>query len=162
MIRRLGPGDAWAWRALWIEALTAFPQAFLTTLEEVASRPDEALMRDLEARTNLGLFAEGRLAGTSGLAPQEPAASAHRARIAGFTLTPSRQGTSDADRLLSATEAEARAAGFLQLELDVLASNARALRFYRRHGFVQTGRTPRAVRRNGAFEDDLHMVKPLD
>ena len=74
MIRRLGPADAWAWRALWIEALTAFPQAFLTTLEEVAARPDQALMQDLGAGTILGLFADGRLAGTAGLAPQGPGA----------------------------------------------------------------------------------------
>ena len=77
-------------------------------------------------------------------------------------MVPSRQGAGDADRLLAATEAEGRDSGFLQLELDVLASNARALGFYRRHGVVETGRAPRAVRPGGAFEDDLHMAKPLD
>ena len=53
--------------------------------------------------------------------------------------------------------------GFLQLELGVFCDNERALRFYRKLGFAECGRTPRAFRlADGSFRDEIQMVRFLD
>ena len=44
------------------------------------------------------------------------------------------------------------------IELTVLADNTRAIRAYAKNGFVETGRTRNALRRDGRWYDDLHMA----
>ncbi len=44
------------------------------------------------------------------------------------------------------------------IELTVLADNARAIGAYAKNGFVETGRTRNALRRDGRWYDDLHMA----
>ena len=162
MIRRLGPEDWRAWRDLWTEALTDFPECFLTTLAEHEARDQAILAHGLATRLVLGGFEDGRLMGTASLRAEHRAACAHRAWLQAVFVRPVRQGSGLGDRLMAAAEAQARGAGVLQMELYVAAENARALRFYERHGFRVAGRLPRAVYRGGVFEDDLHMVRPLD
>lgn len=162
MIRRLAPGDLAAWRAFRIEALTLSPESFLMTLAEEEARPDEALVADLADRPVLGCFDGDRLTGCVALRGMEGPAFAHRAWVGTVYVSPERRGRGDADQLMEAVAGVAREAGHLQLELYVLSTNARAIRFYERHGFRVTGTLPRAVHRNGAFEDDLHMVRRLD
>ena len=53
--------------------------------------------------------------------------------------------------------------GFSQMELEVVADNARALALYEKCGFVPTGRRSRALRfDDGSFHDEIMMVKFLD
>ncbi len=54
----------------------------------------------------------------------------------------------------------ARESGILQIKLH--ARNDRARRFYERHGFKRFGLLPRAVCFDGAYSDDLQMVRMLD
>lgn len=162
MIRQLGTGDLAAWRAFRVEALTLSPESFLMTLAEEVARPDEALAADLEERPVLGRFEGDRLTGCIALRGMEGPDFAHRAWVGTVYVSPERRGSGDADRLMEAMADLAREAGHLQLELYVLSSNARAIRFYERHGFRVMGELPRAVYRDGAFEDDLHMVRRLD
>ena len=56
----------------------------------------------------------------------------------------------------------ARRQGLLQLELEVVRENERAVRLYTRAGFQITGTRPRALRyADGAFADEYLMVLPL-
>ena len=162
MIRRLTPGDVATWRAFRIEALVQSPESFLMTLAEEEARPDEALVADVVERPVLGRFDGDRLTGCIALRGMEGPEFEHRAWVGTVYVSPERRGSGDADRLMEAVTAVARDAGHLQLELYVLSTNARAVRFYERHGFRVTGELPRAVYRDGAFEDDLHMVRRLD
>ncbi|HVG49617.1 MAG TPA: GNAT family N-acetyltransferase [Rubellimicrobium sp.] len=162
MIRRLTLADLATWRAFRVEALTQSPESFLMTLAEEEARPDEALVADVEDRPVLGRFEGDRLTGCIALRGMEGPDFAHRAWVGTVYVAPERRGTGDADRLMEAIVAVAREEAHLQLELYVLSTNARAVRFYERHGFRVTGKLPRAVYRNGLFEDDLHLVRMLD
>lgn len=60
--------------------------------------------------------------------------------------------------LLDACVECARAAGFTQLELDVVADNSRAISMYRKAGFVEFGRNPRGFySRTAGFQELVHM-----
>lgn len=52
----------------------------------------------------------------------------------------------------------AKAAGYLQLELDVVAGNERAIALYRKAGFTEYGRNPKGfLSRTGAFQEVVSM-----
>ena len=53
----------------------------------------------------------------------------------------------------------ARAAGYLQLELDVVAENERALSLYRSKGFVEYGRNPRGFRKHSGTWQELVLMR---
>lgn len=56
----------------------------------------------------------------------------------------------------------ARDAGYLQLELEAVAENARALSLYRKAGFVEYGRNPRGFSsRRGVFQEIVYMRMEL-
>ena len=56
----------------------------------------------------------------------------------------------------------ARAAGYAQLELDVVADNERAIALYQSEGFVEYGRNPRGFRsRTQGFQTLVYMRLPL-
>ncbi len=52
----------------------------------------------------------------------------------------------------------AREAGYLQLELEVVAENERAVEMYRRAGFIEYGRNPKGFRlRTGEYQELIDM-----
>ncbi len=48
--------------------------------------------------------------------------------------------------------------GLRRVTLRVLGNNARAMHCYRRLGFIETGRFPEHIYKEGAFVDDVHML----
>ena len=57
---------------------------------------------------------------------------------------------------------KAKSLGFEQLELGVYADNARAIALYKKMGFEECGRIPRAFRlRDGSYIDEILMVRFL-
>ena len=60
-------------------------------------------------------------------------------------------------RLMAAALDAARARGFERLELDVYATNTRAIALYERMGFVREGVKRRARKLDGAYDDDVLM-----
>ena len=57
---------------------------------------------------------------------------------------------------------KAKSLGFEQLELGVYADNARAIALYKKMGFEECGRIPRAFRlRDGSYIDEILMVRSL-
>ena len=81
----------------------------------------------------------------------------HRAEF-GVSVAEEYWGLGIGGALLDACVECARAAGFAQLELDVVADNSRAISMYRKAGFVEFGRNPRGFySRTSGFQELVHM-----
>lgn len=71
-------------------------------------------------------------------------------------------GRGIARQMMAAVLEQAKAVGYEQAELEVVASNARAIGLYESLGFTVCGRLPRNMKyKDGTYEDALFMVKPL-
>lgn len=162
IIRTLTADDLADWRAIRLEALKRLPEAFLTTYAEERQKNDADVSAMLDKGGVLGAFSDQDLAAVLSLDPETRTALAHRAWINAVYVRPDWQGSDVAHQLLNAAILQAKARGFVQLELYVASDNPRAIRFYERAGFVLAGRMPRAVRLADRYQDDLHYVLEID
>jgi RimJ/RimL family protein N-acetyltransferase len=160
LIRRLSADEIDVFRCIRLEALSAEPASFASTFEDWANLPDEEWRRRLSRPIFIALL-DGQAIGMMGLSHQRPAKIAHRAVLTSVYLRKTERGSGIADDLFRAVSTYARSAGILLLELMVSAENDAALRFYRRHGFVEIGRIPSGILDNGREIDDVMMVRQL-
>ncbi len=70
-------------------------------------------------------------------------------------------GRGIARRLMHRLEQVAMEGGIVRLELTVMATNERAIAFYRRQGYQEEGRKIASVRVDGNYVDELLMAKLL-
>ncbi len=105
---------------------------------------------------------EGEIAGNCALSPVgNMRRTAHRCEFA-IALKRKYWGIGIGAAMMNAAFARAKAIGYKQIELEVIAGNDRAMRLYERFGFVQTGTIQCAIRYDdGAFRDALIMQKTL-
>ena len=81
----------------------------------------------------------------------------HRA-VFGIAITKEFWGLGIGKYLMEACIECAREAGYLQLELEVVAENERAVEMYRRAGFIEYGRNPKGFRlRTGEYQELIDM-----
>jgi RimJ/RimL family protein N-acetyltransferase len=80
----------------------------------------------------------------------------------GMGLLPAMRGRGIGRRLAEAAIAAARAQGAERIELDVFASNRRAIALYEKLGFVQEGVKRRARKLDGAYDDVVLMALLTD
>lgn len=160
-VRALTPDDAGAWRALRLDAVETYPDAFLATADEVRAMSGETIAGMLAAGMWLGVFQGGTMLGMTGLTRPASARAAHRAEIGGFYVCPASHGGGAADALMEAIVDHVRGRGIWQLELCVAEKNPRAIRFYERHGFVRQGRMPNIVIGAEGPETDLFYTRDL-
>lgn len=160
-VRTLGPDDATAYAALCLEAVERYPDAFCSTPDEVQALSPETVAQTLSEGMTLGLFDGAALCGMVGLRRLPFARAAHRVEIGAFYIRPALHGSGAAMQLLGAIVDHVRPLGVWQLELCVAERNARAIRFYERHGFVRHGRMPNTVIGPGGPETDLFYVRDL-
>lgn len=85
----------------------------------------------------------------------------HTGRL-GMGLLPAWRGRRLGRRLAEATIAAARARGIERIELEVFATNERAIALYERLGFAREGVKRRARKLDGTYDDDLMMALLLD
>lgn len=157
--RKLSGSDAEDWKRLRLEALSLYPQAFLTTYAEAEAMPLATIAERLESGHTYGVLLNDALAGIGSLLPMMRAQTRHRGEIGALFVQPGAQGTGAADALMTALMSAAQDLGIWQLELYAAASNPRAIRFYTRHGFVEVGRLPNAVVTERGAETDLIMIR---
>ncbi|MBO9476677.1 GNAT family N-acetyltransferase [Shimia sp. R11_0] len=162
MIRTLTAADLSAYRALWMMGVSQEPSAFLLTAEEVVATEEAALLAKLAGGEVIGWFQDEALMGFLAMRRGGVTRLRHMADIGPLYVHPQARRAGAARALMTAAEAEARAAGILQLELCVDAENAPARTLYERLGFVQIGLRPRSVMIDGVPRDDLLMLKQLD
>ena len=56
----------------------------------------------------------------------------------------------------------AKEAGYVQLELNVVAENTRAISLYKKEGFVEYGRNPKGFKsRTSGFQEVIYMLLEL-
>lgn len=161
-VTRLGPEDVATWRVLRLEALSLYPENFLTTHTEERARTDAQRAEMLSRRQVFAAYVDGAPAGTAALDPETAPALAHRATLNAFYARKAFHGAGVAQTLLDHAIKAASNQGFVQLELTVAADNPRAIRFYERNGFESWGLLPRAVRLPDRYQDDLFMRRTLD
>lgn len=107
------------------------------------------------------VFVDGRYAGNCSFAGKTSTRrTAHRASL-GIALFTEFTGMGLGGIALERLLAEAKKAGFEQMELEVYSENTRARRLYERLGFVECGSIPDHSRVNGGSFDMIRMYKRL-
>lgn len=136
----LTPDDWRLWRELRLEALREAPAAFGSTLADWQGAGDqEARWRQRLTSVPFNVVARsgGKPAGmVSGLR------SGENAELISLWVAPCARGQGVGDRLILAVVDWARAAGAPRVVLSVKQGNEPAAHLYRRHGFVEAGRSP--------------------
>ena len=110
-----------------------------------AEQEGKFLKRKAESTNEVEIIAlvDGRVAGTAGVdAIGAKYKLRHRAEF-GISVLKEYWGLGIGRALMDACIECARQAGYAQLELTVVAENARAVEMYQRAGFVEFGRNPR-------------------
>ncbi|SET99060.1 GNAT family N-acetyltransferase [Paracoccus homiensis] len=159
-IVKLGAAELPLFKAIRLESLRRAPSAFANTEADWLSLPDAEWLSRLKNPVYAVLRGDEPV-GLMGLLLQHGEKKAHRATLIMAYLRESERGGGLADKLLKELTAFALGNGIRQLELNVSDHNVHAIRFYKRHGFEQVGRIPRALIESGREVDELIMVRRL-
>lgn len=157
VVRKARPGESKALGALGFAAWAASQFAV-----NDAGRVDrQALLFDFEKlgreqpETILVAEAMGQLAGWGAREDQNQC-------ISDLWVAPESQGQGVGTTLLRALEAEIAALGLVKAELETLATNTKAIRFYERHGFTIAWRAEKFSTSLGYAIDKVGMNKSLN
>ena len=125
-----------------------------------AEQEGRFLERKAESPNEIELIAvvDGQVAGTAGVdAVGTKYKVAHRAEF-GISVLKKYWGLGIGRALMEACIQCARDAGYVQLELNVVADNARAISMYQRAGFMECGRNPKGFySRTTGFQEVVSM-----
>ena len=165
-IRLLMPSDAQSYWTLRLEALKQNPAAFSTSYEEAIKRenPLEQVARNFTTEGNytFGSFENKELIGVVTLLHEQSIKLYHRANIFAMYVTPTNQGLGVGKALLTAAVNQARSIKDIEkINLSVVASNEKAKQLYCKLGFKVYGIEEKALKVNGVYYDDEHMVLHL-
>ena len=138
------------------EFLTTYPEEVTFTLEQ----EENYLKQKEESDRDAALLAEveGEIAGTAGINSINAAEKTRHRASFGISIAKAWWGIGIGRALTEACIECAKEAGYLQLELEVVADNRRAAALYRSAGFVEYGRNPRGFRtRGGEWQENVLM-----
>ena len=142
------------------EFLTPYPEETSFTLEQEAAY----LQRKTDSEREIELVAEvgGEIVGTAGVDLIRAAEKTkHRAGF-GISIDRDYWGLGIGRKLTEACIECARTAGYVQLELETVADNRRAIALYQSVGFVEYGRNPKGFRpRGGGWQEIVLMYLEL-
>jgi ribosomal protein S18 acetylase RimI-like enzyme len=159
-IRRVGPDDAAQFQAIRREGFTRFPREFRYAPEDEDGVAPAEVERRLAEQFVAGAFVDGALAGIAGFSRFAGRKLCHKGLLWGMYVRAEAQGAGVGSALVEAVLRHAR--GEVQLvQLTVMDHNPRARRLYERHGFLEYGREPAAVRVGGEYLDEILMMKRL-
>lgn len=159
-LRRLDTNDAARYRQLRLESLRDSPTAYGSSWEEENPQPLEWFARRLEQGWTLGGWQGERLCGIATVVAHELVKMRHKGVIVGVYVHPDARGRGLGQALIRGLIAHATGR-FDNLLLSAEAANTAACRLYRKLGFVEYGREPRAMKIGGRFYDEVLMALQL-
>jgi ribosomal protein S18 acetylase RimI-like enzyme len=159
-IRKLATADATAFRELRLEALRTYPDAFGSTYETEASGQSSYFVERLERNMILGGFDRAELVGMIGFYQLSGPKDLHKGVIWGMYVKPRWQGSGLASALLNGI-IELGKMQVEQVQLTVVTTNQRAIRFYEAAGFHGYGIEKNALKSGQRYFDELLMVRFL-
>ncbi len=161
-IRSLEEADADIYFALRLEGLETEPLAFGRSAEEYRLEPLEAVAARLksgEAAFTLGAFLDGALVGAATFVRHANLKERHKGGVFAVYVRAAARGRGVGRALLEELIGRARALdGLEQLSLSVSTTQAAAQRLYRSLGFEDYGLERRALKAEGRYVDEAHMV----
>jgi ribosomal protein S18 acetylase RimI-like enzyme len=161
VVSRLTPDDAELLRELRLEALAAHPTFLAADPDYEASFPIERWRESLEAHHWLCARMDGAVAGLCIFThPAHNRKQKHTGNLGSMYVRDAFRGKGVADALLKSVLDHAVTC-VEQVSLTVMAENARAIRFYQRHGFREYGRVPRAIHVGDRYYDDVEMMRAV-
>jgi ribosomal protein S18 acetylase RimI-like enzyme len=160
LVRRMTEADYEGLREIRLEALRLHPDCFSAELEiEEAFTREQWLMR-MASATTFGGFTGDALNGIVVFARPTSRKTRHTGELGAMYVRASARGSGLADALIDAVVDHA-VNEVEQLKLTVNAENARAIKFYQRHGFRTIGKYPNSLRVNGRSYDELIMFRAV-
>lgn len=148
--------------------LTHAETDYLLTYPEENSFTVQEEAKFLKARSEsknaieIAAFVDGRIAGTAGIDPiDDKEKIRHRADF-GIAIEKAYWGRGIGKALTLACIECAKQAGYLQIELEVVAENASAVQLYESVGFQEYGRNPRGFRARSGWQTLVLMRLELD
>ena len=163
-IRALTRADVSAFQQLRRQRLELEPRAFAESLAEHDSTSTETIARRLESSTSdnfvVGAFAPGGgLIGMAGFARNLREKSRHKGLIWGVFVQPTWRNQGVARAMLAELVTRVRSnAGVEKIILTVAADQIAAKRLYRSLGFEVFGQEKHALKIDGGYVDEDHMV----
>lgn len=157
IIRRLTSADLEVYLAVRTEGLTQDSNAFRVDPKDDAVFGAEAWRARLDRDYVVAAEKDGVILGIGGFARLPGVKTEHKGLIWGMYVRAEARGTDAANAIMTALLAHA-ATAVRQVQLTVVAANARAVAFYERHGFARYGVEPESVRMSdGGYADEALM-----
>jgi ribosomal protein S18 acetylase RimI-like enzyme len=165
-IKLLDSSDAQKYWALRLEALKQNPEAFLTSYEDAIKRdnPIDQVAHNFTTDGNytFGAFDQEELIGVVTLLQESAEKIKHRANIYAMYVTPKKQGSGVGSALMAAAINKAKTIKAIEkINLSVMANNEKAKNLYSKLGFTVYGFEENALKVNGVYYNDEHMVLHL-
>ena len=137
---------------------------YLLSYPEESTRDDEKqsnyLKETTESDREIELLAivDGKVVGMAGFnAIGSKCKVRHRAEF-GITVSKNYWGQGIGKAIMNACIECAKEAGYIQLELDVVADNTRAIELYKKLGFIEFGRNPKGFQsKYSGFQELVYM-----
>ncbi len=158
--RRLTAADLAAFRAVRTEGLTQDADSFRVSPADDEALSEAAWQERLTSGYVVAVEENGRTLGVGGFARLAGTKADHKGLIWGMYVRPEGRGRGIADAVMTALLDHARTV-VRQVQLTVVAGNARAVAFYERHGFVRYGVEPDSIRGETGFADEALMWRKL-
>jgi ribosomal protein S18 acetylase RimI-like enzyme len=159
-VRRLMPDDIPALREARLEGLRNHPEAFSADLAVWEALTPDVWRTRVMSGNWFGAFDGDALAGICAISTSYSSKTSHIGEFGAMYVRANYRGQRVGDALIDAMLAFARTK-FELVTLTVIAENAPAIALYERHGFVTTGKMPRAIRIGERDYDELFMVREL-
>jgi ribosomal protein S18 acetylase RimI-like enzyme len=160
-LRRLVRADVAAYREIRLEALERHPEAFGASFDDEMAQPIAAYERRIVQSEVFGGFVGPSLMGIARFSIEPGPKRRHVGVLTGMYVREAARGTGLASGLVL-NVIEAARGRVERLHLIVTATNERALRLYRRHGFRIYATEAGALKVGGEYFDEHMMTLDLE